>query len=88
MMLVTAQLVDLEHTLSFHLPILEAIEQRSGDRAASLMTAHMKDATELLTTAMAQQRTMQLRTKLATQKRPLTRKTPANATPKRLTRSR
>ena len=48
MILVTSQLVELEHTLSFHKPIMRAIEQRDGDRAATLMTEHLQDATALL----------------------------------------
>lgn len=48
MILMTSQLVELEHTLSFHKPILEAIEQKDGDRAANLMAEHLRDASELL----------------------------------------
>jgi GntR family transcriptional repressor for pyruvate dehydrogenase complex len=48
MILVTSQLVELEHTLSFHKPIMHAIEQRKGDKAAELMKDHLMDATALL----------------------------------------
>lgn len=48
MMMVTSQLVDLEHTLQFHKPILRAIEQRDPLLAGKLMTDHLADAGELL----------------------------------------
>ena len=48
MMLVTSQLVELEHTLAFHKPILKAIEQGKSDDAAQLMREHLEDATALL----------------------------------------
>ncbi|AFL87423.1 transcriptional regulator [Terriglobus roseus DSM 18391] len=48
MMLVTSQLVDLEHTLAFHKPIMQAIEKGKGDLAARLMKEHLEDARELL----------------------------------------
>jgi GntR family transcriptional repressor for pyruvate dehydrogenase complex len=48
MMIVTSQLVDLEHTLQFHRPILDAIEQRDSDLAARLMLNHLTDAHDLL----------------------------------------
>ena len=48
MMLVTSQLVDLEHTLAFHKPIMHAIEKRDGDLAARLMQEHLEDARQLL----------------------------------------
>jgi GntR family transcriptional repressor for pyruvate dehydrogenase complex len=48
MMLVTSQLVDLEHTLAFHKPIMQAIELRDGEKAALLMKEHLEDARELL----------------------------------------
>ena len=40
MMMVTSQLVELEHTLQFHQPILVAIEQRNPELASRLMTDH------------------------------------------------
>ena len=48
MMMVTSQLVDLQHTLQFHVPILEAIEQRNPKRASSLMADHLLDAQQLV----------------------------------------
>jgi GntR family transcriptional repressor for pyruvate dehydrogenase complex len=48
MMLMTSQLVELEHTLAFHKPIMQAIEWRDGERAAHLMKEHLMDATALL----------------------------------------
>jgi len=65
MILVTSQLVELEHTLSFHKPIMVAIEKRDGGRAAKLMTEHLQDATALLTREQARQKQQQLYTHLA-----------------------
>lgn len=48
MMLVTSQLVELEHTLAFHKPIMQAVEDRDGELAARLMQEHLEDARELL----------------------------------------
>lgn len=48
MMMVTSQLVDLQHTLEFHVPILKAIEARNANRAEVLMKAHLADAQELI----------------------------------------
>jgi hypothetical protein len=48
MMILTSQLVELEHTLQFHKPILDAIEQRNSVLASSLMTEHLNDARNLL----------------------------------------
>lgn len=48
MMLVTSQLVELEHTLAFHKPIMHAIEEHDGDLASRLMKEHLEDARELL----------------------------------------
>ncbi len=48
MMLVTSQLVELEHTLAFHKPIMQAIQDGKGERAARLMTEHLEDARRLL----------------------------------------
>lgn len=55
MILVTSQLVDLEHTLAFHKPIMQAIQDRDGERAARLMAEHLTDATALLTREQAHQ---------------------------------
>jgi GntR family transcriptional repressor for pyruvate dehydrogenase complex len=48
MMMVTSQLVELEHTLAFHKPICDAIEQGNAMLASRLMKAHLTDATKLL----------------------------------------
>jgi len=56
LIMVTSQLVDLEHTVAFHKPILAAIEQRDPKLAASLMTAHLTDANELLALGREQER--------------------------------
>jgi GntR family transcriptional regulator, transcriptional repressor for pyruvate dehydrogenase complex len=66
MMMVTSQLVDLEHTLRFHQPILEAIETRNPELASQLMTDHLSDARDLLLRARQQETSRQLRNHLAT----------------------
>jgi GntR family transcriptional repressor for pyruvate dehydrogenase complex len=48
MMMVTSQMVELEHTLAFHKPICDAIEQGDAALASRLMKAHLTDATKLL----------------------------------------
>jgi GntR family transcriptional regulator, transcriptional repressor for pyruvate dehydrogenase complex len=48
LMIVTSQLVELEHTLHFHKPILVAIEQRNPVLASRLMAEHLTDARNLL----------------------------------------
>ena len=65
MIMVTSQLVDLEHTLAFHKPILAAIEARDSELAARLMTAHLTDATELLTHGREQESALILRRQMA-----------------------
>ncbi len=55
MMMVTSQLVDLEHTVAFHKPILAAIEGRDAELASRLMTAHLKDAADLLSLSREQE---------------------------------
>ena len=65
MMMVTSQLVDLEHTVAFHKPILAAIEQRDAALASKLMTAHLTDATELLARSREQERSQMLRDHMA-----------------------
>jgi GntR family transcriptional repressor for pyruvate dehydrogenase complex len=66
MIMVTSQLVDLEHTLHFHQPILEAIEQRNSELAARLMTDHLNDARDLLLNSRNQEKSRKLREHLAT----------------------
>lgn len=65
MMMVTSQLVDLEHTVAFHKPIFSAIEQRNATLAAKLMTAHLSDATNLLTQIQEQEKERKLREHIA-----------------------
>lgn len=65
MIMVTSQLVDLEHTLHFHRPILTAIERRNPDLAFRLMTDHLTDAGNLLLEGRAQAKAQQLRDHLA-----------------------
>lgn len=66
MIMVTSQLVDLEHTLHFHQPILTAIEKRNAELAFRLMTDHLTDAGNLLLESRAQAKAKQLRDHLAT----------------------
>jgi len=47
MITVTSQMVDLEHTVAFHKPILKAIERRDPDLASRLMKEHIDDASKL-----------------------------------------
>ena len=63
--MVTSQMVDLKHTLQFHLPILEAIEERDARRAFSLMTDHLLDAQNLALHAREEERAKQFRAHLA-----------------------
>lgn len=65
MMMVTSQLVDLQHTLQFHIPILEAIEGRDAQRAFALMTDHLLDAENLVLHSRQQARDKQFREHLA-----------------------
>jgi GntR family transcriptional repressor for pyruvate dehydrogenase complex len=66
MMMVTSQMVDLEHTVAFHKPILAAIEQRNAALASKLMTAHLKDAANLLMQTQEQEKERLLRDHMAT----------------------
>jgi GntR family transcriptional repressor for pyruvate dehydrogenase complex len=66
MMMVTSQLVELEHTLQFHQPILVAIERRDSVLASRLMTDHLIDAQDLLLHTRQQETSRQLRDHLAT----------------------
>lgn len=65
MIMVTSQMVDLEHTLHFHQPILQAIEQRNPELAAHLMTDHLNDAQDLLLNSRNQEQSRKLRNHLA-----------------------
>lgn len=71
MILVTSQLVELEHTLSFHKPIMRAIEQRRGDEAAELMQAHIQDATALLMNERAKQQEARLHQRVMQTTKPI-----------------
>jgi len=68
MMMVTSQLVELEHTVAFHKPIFAAIEQRDAVLASKLMTAHLTDAANLLTQIQEQDKERVLRDLIATTK--------------------
>ena len=74
MILVTSQLVELEHTLSFHKPIMRAIEQRKGDEAAELMQAHIQDATALLMNERAKQQETRLHQNVMQTTKPIQRR--------------
>ena len=65
MMMMTSQLVDLEHTLEFHKPILVAIEKRNPELASRLMTDHLTDARNLLLHSRQVETARQLRDHLA-----------------------
>jgi GntR family transcriptional repressor for pyruvate dehydrogenase complex len=62
---VTSQLVDLEHTLAFHKPILKAIERRDPALASQLMKDHIEDATNLSNHGRELERARTLRKHLA-----------------------
>ncbi len=66
MMMVTSQMVELEHTLQFHQPILEAIELGDPKRASALMTDHLMDARDLVLQSQERERTLKLHTHLQT----------------------
>lgn len=68
MMMVTSQMVDLEHTVAFHKPICAAIEQRDAALASKLMAAHLDDAAKLLNQIHRQENERALREHLATPK--------------------
>lgn len=74
MILVTSQLVELEHTLAFHKPIMQAIERRDGEQAAQLMMSHLKDATALLVREQTRQHEELLHTQVKKTQRPVRRK--------------
>jgi GntR family transcriptional regulator, transcriptional repressor for pyruvate dehydrogenase complex len=75
MILVTSQLVELEHTLAFHKPIMQAIEQRDGEQAAKLMAEHLVDAAALLTREQASQHERMLHERITKTRMPVLRKT-------------
>ena len=61
MIAATAQAVDVDHTVRFHRPILEAIEQRNPKAAALCMTQHLEDARDLLLRDQEEQQNVRLR---------------------------
>jgi GntR family transcriptional repressor for pyruvate dehydrogenase complex len=65
MITMTSQLVELEHTVAFHKPILDAIVQRDPELASRLMTAHLADASKLLAQGRDQERVRALRAHMA-----------------------
>jgi GntR family transcriptional repressor for pyruvate dehydrogenase complex len=65
MMIVTSQLVDLEHTLHFHRPILDSIETRNPELASRLMLDHLTDARDLLLNGRIQESSRKVRDYLA-----------------------
>ena len=75
MIMVTSQLVDLEHTVAFHKPILAAIEQRDAALAHRLMTAHLNDASDLLSLGREQEKARTLRNHMASSSLPVQSKT-------------
>ncbi len=66
MITTTSKLVDLEHTVAFHKPILKAIERRDPELASRLMREHIEDATKLSNRGGELERTRTLREHLAT----------------------
>jgi GntR family transcriptional repressor for pyruvate dehydrogenase complex len=86
MIMVTSQMVDLEHTVAFHKPILAAIEARDGALASRLMTEHLTDASELLTHSHEQALSRTLRERMSIGKSAL-RASTSKAKPKKAARS-
>ena len=87
MMMVTSQLVDLQHTLQFHIPILAAIERRDSEKAFSLMRDHLIDARNLVLQSQEEARAHNLREHLASSK-DVSRKPPFAPTRTRLGQAR
>jgi GntR family transcriptional repressor for pyruvate dehydrogenase complex len=71
MMMVTSQIVDLEHTIAFHKPIFAAIEKRDAALASKLMAAHVNDAARLLQQIHDKERERALRQHMATTRFPV-----------------
>jgi GntR family transcriptional repressor for pyruvate dehydrogenase complex len=68
MMMFTSQVVDLEHTIAFHKPILGAIEKRDAALASKLMSDHMNDAARLLDQIHKKEKEREFREHIATTK--------------------
>jgi GntR family transcriptional repressor for pyruvate dehydrogenase complex len=66
MMMFTSQVVDLEHTIAFHRPILAAIEKRDAALASKLMSDHMNDAARLLDQIHKKEKEHEFRQHIAT----------------------
>ena len=66
MMMFTSQVVDLEHTIAFHKPIVAAIEKRDAALASKLMSNHMNDAARLLDQIHKKEKERALREHIAT----------------------
>jgi GntR family transcriptional repressor for pyruvate dehydrogenase complex len=64
MMMLTAQLVDRDHTLEFHQAIVDAIGKRNAADASRHMRDHLLDARSLLLAANQEQADRQLRQRL------------------------
>jgi len=76
MMMFTSQVVDLEHTVAFHKPILAAIERRDAVLASKLMTDHMHDAARLLDQIHKKEKERALREHISTKNSSVQRKKP------------
>lgn len=74
MMMVTSQVVDLEHTIAFHKPICAAIIKRDAAAAARLMAEHVNDAARLLGEIRAREKERALRDAMSSAQFPLRRK--------------
>jgi DNA-binding FadR family transcriptional regulator len=61
MMMLTAQMVDRDHTLAFHQAIFEAIQRRDGPEAERHMRDHLIDARALLLQARQSEANERLR---------------------------
>ena len=48
----TSQMVDWEHTVTYHRPIYDAIFQRQPEEAQNRMTIHLTDTKEVLVRAV------------------------------------
>jgi GntR family transcriptional repressor for pyruvate dehydrogenase complex len=79
MITVTSQLVELEHTIAFHKPILDAIEKRNAQLASRLMREHLVDASNLVVQGREQERARILRAHMASPSRRIEKRPPAKA---------
>jgi GntR family transcriptional repressor for pyruvate dehydrogenase complex len=79
MITVTSQLVELQHTIAFHKPILDAIEKRNAQLASRLMREHLVDASNLVVQGREQERARILRAHMASPSRRIEKRPPAKA---------